>query len=83
MEGAAQRLKEVLMATCTDHRVLPISRAAEIYRAMNGDQEAQKVVTFLDVQGLQNAATFERFLLWNKEQLETYEDLEEAIERAR
>ncbi len=66
-----------------DYQVVSTSRAAEIYRAMNGDQEAQKVVTFQDIEGLQNAPTFERFLLWNKERLETYEDLEEVLERAR
>jgi hypothetical protein len=71
------------MRTLTDHRVLSMAEASQLYRAMNGDQEAQKIVTLQDLEGLQNAPTFERFLLWNKELLETYEDQEEAIERAR
>jgi hypothetical protein len=53
-----------------DLHVVNLERAGEIYRAMNGDAEAQKVVTLQDVAGLQNAPTFERFLLWNKEYLE-------------
>lgn len=71
------------METCMEYQIVPMSRAAEIFRAMNGDPEAQKIVTFQDLEGLQNAPTFERFLLWNKERLETYEDVDEAIERAR
>lgn len=71
------------MRTLTDHRVLSMAEASQLYRAMNGDQEAQKIVTLQDLEGLQNAPTFEKFLLWNKELLETYEDQEEAIERAR
>ena len=66
------------MKTCMDHRVLSIARAGEIYRAMNGDPQAQRTVTFADIEGLQNAPTFERFLLWNKELLDVYEEPEKA-----
>ncbi len=66
-----------------DKQAVSTARAAEIFRAMNGDQEAQKVVSLQDVEGLQNAPTFERFLAWNRENLATYENLDDAIERAR
>lgn len=49
--------------------VVSLERAGEIYRAMNGDAEAQKVVALQDVAGLQNAPDFTRFLLWNKDRL--------------
>jgi len=50
-------------------KAVTLERAGEIYRAMNGDVEAQKRVTFQDVAGLQNAPDFTRFLLWNKDRL--------------
>lgn len=65
-----------------EFRVVSIQRAGEIYRAMNGDHEAQKTVTLQDVYGLQNAGTFAQFLLWNKDRLEVVE-LPELVEACR
>jgi len=63
--------------------VVSLERAGEIYRAMNGDAEAQKTVAFQDVAELQNAPTFERFLLWNKERLEVVDLPDEVVEALR
>lgn len=51
--------------------VQPLPRLAEIYRAMNGDKEAQKHITFRDVAGLDNSPTFAEFLRINR--LQAYE----------
>lgn len=53
-----------------EQKTVSMDRARTIFRAMNGDREAGAVVTWGDVEGLENAPTFEKFLLWNKAQLE-------------
>jgi hypothetical protein len=66
-----------------DFLYVTIERAAQIFRAMNGDQEAQKVTTFLDIEGLVNAPDFGRFLLWNKAHLEIAESGQPELAVAR
>jgi hypothetical protein len=56
-----------------DFHCVTLERAGKLYRAMNGDEAAQKAVSFADIEGLQNAPTFLQFLLWNKEHLEVPE----------
>ena len=54
-------------------RKVTLAQAAQLYRAMNGDLEAQKTVTLGEVCALENAPSFERFLLYNKDRLIVYE----------
>lgn len=44
----------------------PLPRLAQIFRAMNGDKEAQRGVRIRDVAGLENARTFAEFLQINR-----------------
>lgn len=66
-----RRKRAVLMEHLNS--VQPLPRLAEIYRAMNGDKEAQKRVSFRDVAGLDNPPTFAEFLRVNR--LQTYEEV--------
>jgi len=59
-----------------EFRYLTPANAGRIYRAMNGDKEAQKVVTVQDVAGLTNAPTFEKFLKWNRDRIEIVDEVE-------
>jgi len=59
-----------------EFRYMTMDQAGEIYRAMNGDKEAQKTVTVQDIAGLDNAPTFEKFLLWNKDRFDIVDEVE-------
>ena len=59
-----------------EFRYMTLAQASEIYRAMNGDKDAQKTVTAQDVAGLDNAPTFEKFLLWNKDRFDIVDEVE-------
>ena len=59
-----------------EFRYMTRPQAAEIYRAMNGDKEAQKTITPQDVAGLENAPTFEKFLAWNKNRFDIVDEVE-------
>ncbi len=52
-------------------KYLPLPRLARIYRAMQGDHDAQAVVTFAEIERYLPAETFEKFLEVN--QLPVYE----------
>jgi len=54
-------------------RTVTLKQAAQLYRAMNGDIEAQREVMIGEVCALENAPSFERFLLYNKDRLIIYE----------
>ena len=45
---------------------LKLKNAARIYRAMNGCEIDQAIVTLCEVENFRNAETFERFLEVNK-----------------
>ncbi len=47
-------------------KVLPIGRLARIFRAMQGDHDAQAVVTFGEIELYRPAGTFEKFLEVNR-----------------
>ena len=66
-------MRRYLRDISPEARMVTLLQAGEFYRAMNGDLEAQKAVAIQDVAGLENAPTFERFLLWNKDRLVIYE----------
>ena len=66
-------MRRQLREIAPDARMVTLRQAGELYRAMNGDLEAQKAVVIGDVAGLDNAPTFERFLLYNKDRLVIYE----------
>ena len=51
---------------------MTIKEASRVFRAMQGDKEAQKITTLLEVE-LYPAETFGEFLLLNK--IETHEEV--------
>ena len=54
-------------------KYLPLPRLARIYRAMQGDHDAQAVVNFAEIELYRPAGTFEKFLEVN--QLPIYEEI--------
>lgn len=52
---------------------IELSHFACIFRAMNGDKEAQAIVTWSDCEGLEWAPTFGEFYERNKSKVQLYE----------
>lgn len=53
-----------------NYRQITMEHAQKLYLAMHGDEEAQKEITIGEIDDLEPAGTFERFLLWNKRHFE-------------
>ena len=57
----------------TSEREMTVEQASRIFRAMNGDPDAQMDTTIEEVQGLNQADTFGEFLIIN--QIRSYEEV--------